>query len=261
MITLKSDRELAAMEKSGEIIAGMHQELRKIIKPGVSTWAIEEFGRSYIEGHGGRAAQIGFEGFKYATTISVNNEVAHAFPRKDLILKDGDLVKVDTVVDLDGAYSDSAWSYAVGNVSPEVQRLMDVTHEALYLGIDQAQVGNRLGDIGAVINDFVENQNGYGNVRDYIGHGIGPTMHEEPAVPHYGVAGRGLRLKPGMTITIEPMVNMGGYEVETSTEDGWTVTTADGSWSAQYEHVVAITNDGPKILTSQDPEFDAKYLL
>ncbi|KRN75140.1 hypothetical protein IV73_GL000901 [Weissella kandleri] len=261
MITLKSDRELAAMEKSGEIIAGMHQELRKIIKPGVSTWAIEEFGRNYIEGHGGRAAQIGFEGFKYATTISVNNEVAHAFPRKDLILKDGDLVKVDTVVDLDGAYSDSAWSYAVGNVSPEVQRLMDVTHEALYLGIDQAQVGNRLGDIGAVINDFVENQNGYGNVRDYIGHGIGPTMHEEPAVPHYGVAGRGLRLKPGMTITIEPMVNMGGYEVETSTEDGWTVTTADGSWSAQYEHVVAITNDGPKILTSQDPEFDAKYLL
>lgn len=261
MITLKSDRELAAMEKSGEIIAGMHQELRKIIKPGVSTWAIEEFGRNYIESHGGRAAQIGFEGFKYATTISVNNEVAHAFPRKDLILKDGDLVKVDTVVDLDGAYSDSAWSYAVGNVSPEVQRLMDVTHEALYLGIDQAQVGNRLGDIGAVINDFVENQNGYGNVRDYIGHGIGPTMHEEPAVPHYGVAGRGLRLKPGMTITIEPMVNMGGYEVETSTEDGWTVTTADGSWSAQYEHVVAITNDGPKILTSQDPEFDAKYLL
>lgn len=261
MITLKSDRELAAMEKSGEIIAGMHQELRKIIKPGLSTWAIEEFGRNYIESHGGRAAQIGFEGFKYATTISVNNEVAHAFPRKDLILKDGDLVKVDTVVDLDGAYSDSAWSYAVGNVSPEVQRLMDVTHEALYLGIDQAQVGNRLGDIGAVINDFVENQNGYGNVRDYIGHGIGPTMHEEPAVPHYGVAGRGLRLKPGMTITIEPMVNMGGYEVETSTEDGWTVTTADGSWSAQYEHVVAITNDGPKILTSQDPEFDAKYLL
>ncbi|MFL1695246.1 type I methionyl aminopeptidase [Weissella kandleri] len=261
MITLKSDRELAAMEKSGEIIAGMHQELRKIIKPGLSTWAIEEFGRNYIESHGGRAAQIGFEGFKYATTISVNNEVAHAFPRKNLILKDGDLVKVDTVVDLDGAYSDSAWSYAVGNVSPEVQRLMDVTHEALYLGIDQAQVGNRLGDIGAVINDFVENQNGYGNVRDYVGHGIGPTMHEEPSVPHYGVAGRGLRLKPGMTITIEPMVNMGGYEVETSTEDGWTVTTVDGSWSAQYEHVVAITNDGPKILTSQDPEFDAKYLL
>ncbi|AVH75657.1 type I methionyl aminopeptidase [Weissella koreensis] len=261
MITLKSKRELVAMDKSGAIIAGMHQGMKKLIKPGLSTWEIEEFGRQYIESHGGRAAQIGFEGFKYATTVSVNDEVAHAFPRKGLILKDGDLVKVDTVVELDGAYSDSAWSYAVGNVSPEVQKLMDVTLEALYIGIDQAQVGNRLGDIGAAINHFVEDEHGYGNVRDYIGHGIGPTMHEEPAVPHYGVAGRGLRLKPGMTITIEPMVNMGGFEVETSKEDGWTVRTIDGSWSAQYEHVVAITEDGPKILTSQDPIFDAKYLL
>jgi len=261
MITLKSEREIEAMAKSGAIIAGMHKGLRDIIKPGISTWEIETFSRQYIEAHGGRAAQIGFEGFEYATTVSVNDEVAHAFPRKALFLKDGDLVKVDTVVELDGAYSDSAWSYAVGNVSPEIQRLMDVTHKALYLGIDQAQVGNRLGDIGATINTFVEDENGFGNVRDYIGHGIGPTMHEEPAVPHYGVAGRGLRLKPGMTITIEPMVNVGGWEVDTSDEDGWTVTTRDGSWSAQYEHTIAITNDGPKILTSQDPEFDAKYLL
>ncbi|WP_373751581.1 type I methionyl aminopeptidase [Weissella soli] len=261
MITLKSQREIEAMAESGAIIAGMHQELRKLIKPGISTWAIEEFGRKYIEDHGGRAAQIGFEGFQYATTISVNDEVAHAFPRKGLFLNEGDIVKVDTVVDLNGAYSDSAWTYAVGEVWPEVQRLMDVTKQALYIGIDQAQVGNRLGDIGAAINAFVEDENGYGNVRDYIGHGIGPTMHEEPAVPHYGVAGHGLRLKPGMTITIEPMVNLGGWEVETDQEDGWTVRTLDGSWSAQYEHVIAITNDGPKILTSQDPEFDAKYLL
>ncbi|MCM0582305.1 type I methionyl aminopeptidase [Weissella diestrammenae] len=261
MITLKSQREIEAMAKSGAIIAGMHQGLRQIIKPGISTWEIEVFGRQYIESHGGRAAQIGFEGFEYATTVSVNDEVAHAFPRKALYLNEGDIVKVDTVVELDGAYSDSAWTYAVGEVSPKVQRLMDVTHKALYLGIDQAQVGNRLGDIGATINAFIEDENGYGNVRDYIGHGIGPTMHEEPAVPHYGVAGRGLRLKPGMTITIEPMVNLGGFEVETSEEDGWTVTTLDGSWSAQYEHTIAITNDGPKILTSQDPEFDAKYLL
>lgn len=260
MITLKSEREIEAMRKSGAIIAGMHIGLRDLIKPGISTWEIEEFGRNYIESHGGRAAQIGFEGFKYATTVSVNNEVAHAFPRKELILHEGDLVKVDTVVELDGAYSDSAWSYAVGEVSPEVKKLMDVTLDALYIGIDQAQVGNRIGDIGAAINAFVEDEHGYGNVREYIGHGIGPTMHEDPAVPHYGVAGKGLRLKPGMTITIEPMVNLGGWKTNTSEEDGWTVTTADGSWSAQYEHVIAITNDGPKILTSQDPVRDAKYL-
>ena len=260
MITLKSEREIEGMRQSGAIIAGMHKALRDMIKPGMSTWEIEAFGRKYIEDHGARAAQIGFEGFEYATTVSVNEEVAHAFPRKGLFLKEGDIVTVDTVVDLDGYYSDSAWTYAVGEVSPEVQRLMDVTLKALYIGIEQAQVGNRIGDIGAAINAYVEDEHGYGNVRDYIGHGIQPTMHEDPAVPHYGVAGRGLRLKPGMTITIEPMVNMGGWEVETSQEDGWTVTTLDGSWSAQYEHTIAITNDGPKILTSQDSEMDAKYL-
>ncbi len=259
MITLKSPREIEAMKKSGAIIAGMHHEMKKLIKPGISTWEIEELGRSYIESHGARAAQIGFEGFKYATTVSVNDEVAHGFPRKDLYLKNGDLVKVDTVVELDGFYSDSAWSYAVGEVSPEVKKLMEVTKHALYLGIDQAQVGKRIGDIGAAIQAYIDEE-GYGNVRDYIGHGIQPTMHEEPAVPHYGVAGHGLRLKPGMTITIEPMINMGSYEVNTSTEDGWTVSTADGSWSCQYEHTIAITNDGPKILTSQDPKADAKYL-
>jgi methionyl aminopeptidase len=141
-----------------------------------------------------------------------------------------------------------------------VEKLMAVTKKALYIGIDQAQVGNRVGDIGAAIDQYVTQENGYGNVREYVGHGIQPTMHEEPAIPHYGKAGHGLRLKPGMTITIEPMVNLGGWKVNTSTEDGWTVTTEDGSWSAQYEHVIAITNEGPKILTSQDSEFDAKYL-
>lgn len=260
MITLKSPREIEGMRQSGAIIAGMHQGLRDIIKPGISTWEIETFSRDYIESHGGRAAQIGFEGYEYATTVSVNNEVAHAFPRKQLFLKECDIVTVDTVVDLNGYYSDSAWTYAVGEVSEEVRNLMEVTKRALYLGIDQAVVGNRIGDIGAAINAYVEDEHGYGNVREYIGHGIQPTMHEEPAVPAYGVAGHGLRLKPGMTITIEPMVNLGGWKVDTSEDDGWTVTTADGSWSAQYEHTIAITEDGPKILTSQDPEEDAKYL-
>ncbi|MCK8617207.1 type I methionyl aminopeptidase [Fructobacillus sp. M158] len=262
MISLKSPREIEAMRKSGAIIAGMHHMLRDLIKPGLDTWEIETKCKAYIEDHGGVPLQIGFEGFKYAVTISVNNEVAHGLPRRGLKLKNGDLVKVDTVVGLDGAVSDSAWSYAVGEVSPEVKKLMDVAKKSLYLGIDQAVVGNRVGDIGAAIQQYAEDEMGYGDVRQYIGHGVGPTMHEDPAIPHFGKAGHGLRLKEGMTITIEPMINMGGWEVTTdeTPEDGWTVRTADGSWSAQYEHTLAITKDGPKILTSQDPEEDAKYL-
>ncbi|MBU7456348.1 type I methionyl aminopeptidase [Leuconostoc fallax] len=262
MITLKSPREIELMRQSGAVIAGMHHMLRDLIKPGLDTWEIEEQSRAYIEGHGAVPLQIGFEGFKYATTVSVNNEVAHGFPRKGLKLKDGDLVKVDTVVGLNGAVSDSAWTYAVGNISPELEQLMAVTKKSLYLGIDQAIIGNRIGDIGHAIDQYVTDEHHYGNVRQYIGHGVGPTMHEEPQVPHYGEAEHGLRLKEGMTITIEPMVNIGGWEVDTdqTPEDGWTVRTADGSVSAQYEHTIAITKDGPKILTSQDADFDAKYL-
>lgn len=261
MITLKSPREIREMQKSGAILAGMHRGLRQIIKPGISSWEIEKFARKYYKEHDAIAEQIGFEGYKYATCVSVNDEICHGFPRKDLILKDGDLVKVDTVVNYHGAMSDSCWSYAVGEVSDEVKKLMEVTKKALYLGIDQAQVGNRIGDIGAVIQDYVENKNNMGDVREFIGHGIGPTMHESPNVPHYGKKGQGLRLRPGMTITIEPMVNLGGWEAVMDDPNGWTARTADGSLSCQYEHTLAITNDGPKILTSQDPEFDAKYLL
>lgn len=261
MITLKSPREIAEMAKSGAILAGMHQGLQNIIKPGISSWEIEEFARKYYRQHDAVAAQIGFEGYKYATCVSVNDEICHGFPRKSLILKNGDLVKVDTVVDYHGAMSDSCWSYAVGTPSPEVAKLMDVTKKALYLGIDQAKVGKRIGDIGAVIQHYTEDENGYGDVREFVGHGIGPTMHESPNVPHYGEAGHGLRLRAGMTITIEPMINIGTWKAEMDDPNGWTARTADGSLSCQYEHTLVITNDGPKILTSQDPEFDQKYLL
>ena len=219
------------------------------------------FARKYFKEHDAIAEQIGFEGYKYATCVSVNDEICHGFPRKNLILKDGDLVKVDTVVNYHGAMSDSCWSYVVGKSTPEIDRLMEVTKNALYLGIEQAQVGNRIGDIGAAIQHYVEDENGYGDVREFIGHGIGPTMHESPNVPHYGEAGQGVRLKEGMTITIEPMVNIGGWEAEMDDPNGWTARTADGSLSCQYEHTIAITKDGPKILTSQDPERDKKYLL
>ncbi len=208
LITLKSAREIDMMRKSGAILAGVHKGLRDIIKPGISSWDIEKFANKYIEEHGAKAEEKGFEGYKYATCVSVNDEVAHATPRKDLLLKNGDIVAVDLVVNLDGFMSDSCWTYAVGEISAEKQHLMDVTLKALYLGIDQAVVGNRIGDIGAAIQHYVEDENHMGDVRELIGHGIQPTMHEEPNVPHYGEAGKGLRLREGMTITIEPMVNL-----------------------------------------------------
>ncbi|AZI18894.1 type I methionyl aminopeptidase [Limosilactobacillus fermentum] len=260
MISLKSPREIRAMEKSGAVLAGMHLGIQKIIRPGISSWVIEEFARDYFKQAGAIAAQIGFEGYKYATCVSVNDEICHGFPRKKLILKDGDLVKVDTVVNLDGAFSDSCWSYAVGTPSPEIAKLMDVTKKSLYMGIDQCVPGNRIGDIGAVIQHYTEDENGYGDVKEFVGHGIGPTMHEDPMVPHYGEAGHGLRLRKGMTITVEPMINAGTWQADTSDPSGWLAKTADGGWSCQYEHTLVITEDGPKILTSQDPEADAKYL-
>lgn len=260
MISLKSPREIRAMEKSGAVLAGMHLGMRQIIKPGISSWVLEEFARKYFKQAGAIAAQIGFEGYKYATCVSVNDEICHGFPRKKLLLKEGDLVKVDTVVNLDGAYSDSCWSYVVGQASPEVAKLMDVTKKALYLGIDQCQVGNRLGDIGAAIQHYTEDEHGYGDVREFVGHGIGPTMHEDPMVPHYGEAGRGLRLRKGMTITVEPMINTGTWKADTSDPSGWLAKTADGGLSCQYEHTLVITDDGPKILTSQDPKADRDYL-
>jgi len=264
LITIKSAREIEKMAASGAVLAGVHKGLRDIIKPGISSWEIERFANRYIAEHGATPSEKGFEGYKYATCVSVNDEVAHAIPRKELILKNGDIVKVDMTVNLDGFESDSCWSYAVGEVSDDVKHLMDATKKALYLGIDQATVGNRIGDIGHAIQDFVENKNHMGDVRELIGHGIQPTMHEQPNVPHYGEAGHGLRLREGMTITIEPMVNLGTWEIASKMvpDDSWEYyVSADGSMSAQYEHTLVITKDGPKILTSQDPEFDAKYLL
>ncbi|NLY45554.1 MAG: type I methionyl aminopeptidase, partial [Tissierella sp.] len=173
----------------------------------------------------------------------------HGFPREEK-LKDGDIVTIDMVVNVDGWLADSAWSYPVGNISEEAKKLLDVTKEALYLGIEQSVVGNRLGDIGYAIQSYVESH-GFSVVKDFVGHGIGRDMHEDPQVLHYGTPGRGQRLVEGMVMTIEPMVNMGKYNM-TLDDNGWTARTADGSLSAQYEHTIAITKDGPMILTDQD---------
>lgn len=249
MITLKSPREIEMMGESGRLLASVHEALRAFIKPGITSWDIEVFVRDMIEKNGGIAAQIGYEGYKYATCCSINDEICHGFPRKQ-VLKSGDLIKVDMCIDLKGAMSDSCWAYVVGESTPEIDKLMAVTKHALYLGIEQAQVGNRIGDIGHAIQTYVEGE-GFSVVRDFIGHGIGPTIHEGPPVPHYGQPGKGTRLKEGMVITIEPMVNTGTWKMKME-DNGWTAVTADGGLSCQYEHTIAITSDGPKILTLQD---------
>ncbi len=239
------------MYKSGQIVARMHEELRNIIKPGIKTSEINQFCENFIREQGAIPSQIGYQGFPYATCTSVNDVICHGFP-SDEVLKEGDLITVDTVVEYDGFMGDSAWSYSVGEISDNVKKLMETTKECLYLGIKEAVIGNRLGDIGAVIQEHAE-KNGFSVVREFTGHGIGRTMHEDPMVPHYGKKGRGQRLQEGMVITIEPMINIGDWKSKID-NDGWTARTKDKSISCQYEHTLAITKDGPRILTLQKGE-------
>ena len=239
------------MYKSGQIVAQMHKELRDFIKPGITTGEIDKFCEKFIRSQGGIPAQIGYQGYPYATCTSVNDVICHGFP-SDQVLKEGDLITVDTVVEYNGFMGDSAWSYKVGEVSSDVNKLMDITKECLYLGIKEAVIGNRLGDIGHVIQQHAE-ANGFSVVREFTGHGIGRSMHEDPMVLHYGQSGRGQRLQEGMVITIEPMINTGDWRSKID-EDGWTARTKDGSLSCQYEHTLAITKDGPRVLTIQDGE-------
>lgn len=239
------------MYKSGQIVAQMHKELRDFIKPGITTGEIDKFCEKFIRSQGGIPAQIGYQGYPYATCTSVNDVICHGFP-SDQVLKEGDLITVDTVVEYEGFMGDSAWSYKVGEVSSDVNKLMDITKECLYLGIKEAVIGNRLGDIGHAIQQHAE-ANGLSVVREFTGHGIGRSMHEDPMVLHYGQSGRGQRLQEGMVITIEPMINTGDWRSKID-EDGWTARTKDGSLSCQYEHTLAITKDGPRVLTIQDGE-------
>jgi len=249
MIVLKSTREIEKMKKAGEILASVHKQLATMIKPGVTTWQLEEFVDNYLKKQGATPEQKGYKGYEFATCASINDEICHGFPRKEP-LKNGDIVTIDMVVNYNGALADSAWSYAVGDVSETTKKLLDVTKKALYIGIEQAKVGNRIGDIGYAIQTFVEGE-GFSVVRDFIGHGIGTVIHEKPDVPHYGLPGKGPRIKEGMVFTIEPMVNVGTYRIKMD-NNGWTSSTEDGQYSAQYEHTIAITKDGAIILTDQE---------
>jgi len=249
MVILKTKEEIGKMKKAGELLAKVHKEIAKIIKPGISTYEIDQFVEKYLKEHNAIPEQKGYQGFPYAICASINDEICHGFPRKEP-LKDGDIVTIDMVVNIDGWLADSAWSYGVGNISDEAQKLLDVTKKALYLGIEKAVIGNRIGDISHVIQSYVEGE-GFSVVRDFVGHGIGKDMHESPQVPHFGEPGRGPRLLEGMVFTIEPMVNIGTYSC-TIDSNQWTARTADGKLSAQYEHTLAITKDGPLILTDQE---------
>ncbi|MFB5675960.1 type I methionyl aminopeptidase [Paenibacillus terreus] len=248
MITLKSEREIDLMHEAGKLLAACHREIAKIIRPGITTMEIDRFVEDYLARHGATPEQKGFKGYEYATCASINDEICHGFPRKEP-LQEGDIVTIDMVVNLHGGLADSAWTYAVGNIPEHTQKLLDVTLESLYKGIEAAVAGNRLGDIGHAIQSYVEPL-GFSVVRDFTAHGIGPTLHEQPQIPHYGTPGRGLRLKEGMVITIEPMINEGTWHSKMD-DNNWTARTLDGMLSAQYEHTVAITRNGPLILTAQ----------
>lgn len=248
MIILKSEREIKMMHEAGKILASCHKEIEKMIKPGITTLEIDQFVEKYLAAHGATPEQKGYQGYEYATCASVNDEICHGFPNHKP-LKDGDIVTIDMVVNLDGGLADSAWSYAVGNVSDGAKKLLTIAKESMYKGIEQAQVGNRLGDIGHAIQTHVEKE-GFSAVREFTGHGIGRSMHEDPAVLNYGTPGKGVKLREGMVITIEPMVNVGRWECKIDA-NGWTARTIDGKLSTQYEHTIAITKDGPFILTEQ----------
>ena len=246
MIILKSRSEIEKMRKSNAIVAAILEELRKKIRPGVKTIELDRLSEELALKKGARPAFKGYRGYPYSLCTSVNSEVVHGMP-SERELKEGDIVSLDFGILNDGYYGDAAVTVPVGEITPAARRLLKVTEEALYRGIAEVKAGNRIGDISAAIQGHVE-ASGYSVVRDLVGHGIGKSLHEDPQVPNYGTSGRGVELKPGMAFAIEPMVNEGTYRVDIL-RDGWTVVTADGKLSAHFEHSVAITENGPVILS------------
>ena len=247
MIAIKNSRELRAMKEACIISARALQLAGKAIEPGVTTGEVDRIVRQYIEGEGATPSFLGYGGFPASACISINEQVIHGIPGKRVIHA-GDIVSVDVGACLNGFHGDNAATFAAGEVSSEAQALMDATRESLYEGIRAAVAGGRVGDIGAAVQRYVEVR-GYSVVRQFVGHGVGTNLHEDPSVPNFGTPGRGPRLLPGMTLAIEPMINAGTGDVRIL-GDGWTTVTKDGRLSAHFEHTVAITADGPVILTT-----------
>ena len=246
MIAIKNSRELSMMREACIISARALKLAGEAVEPGVTTGEIDRIVRRYIESQGAKPSFLGYGDFPASTCISVNETVIHGIPDKRVI-KAGDIVSIDVGAYFNGYHSDNAATFPAGDISPEAEGLLTATRESLYEGIAQAVVGNRIGDIGSAVQRYVE-MRGYSVVRQFVGHGVGTNLHEDPSVPNFGTPGRGQRLLPGMTLAIEPMINMGGPEVRIL-KDGWTTVTQDGKLSAHFEHTVAITQDGPVILT------------
>ena len=247
MIAIKNSRELRAMKEACVVSARALQLAGKAIEPGVTTGEVDRIVRHYIESQGATPSFPGYGGFPASACISINDQVIHGIPGKRVI-KAGDIVSVDVGACLNGFHGDNAATFAAGEISPDAQALMDATRESLYEGIRAAMAGGRVGDIGAAVQRYVEVR-GYSVVRQFVGHGVGTNLHEDPSVPNFGTPGRGPRLLPGMTLAIEPMINAGTGDVRILS-DGWTTVTKDGRLSAHFEHTVAITADGPVILTT-----------
>ena len=247
MIVLKSEKEIKQMLEACRISAEALKVAGEAVEPGVSTWEIDRIARKFIESKGARPTFLNYNGFPAAACISINDEVIHGIPNKNRIIRSGDIVSIDLGAYINGFTGDNAATFACGDVSAEAKRLMETTEQSLYEGIRKAVPGGRLGDVGFAIQSYCE-ERGYGVVKEFTGHGIGSALHEDPSVPNYGTQGRGVRLVPGMTIAIEPMINEGKASVKTLS-DGWTVKTTDGKLSAHFEHTIAITSSGPLIMT------------
>jgi methionyl aminopeptidase len=250
-IPIKDKTGVAKMREACAVAATVLEQLKPLVRPGITTQDLEEAGRDWIARLGARSACYGYQHgsrrYPAHTCISVNDEVVHGIPSFKRVLREGDIVSLDIVVWLDGYVGDNAFTVPVGPVAPAVEKLLRVTREALDIGVKQALVGNRIGDISAAVQAFVE-AHGFSVVRDMVGHGVGVSMHEPPEIPNFGRRGTGDKIKPGMTLAIEPMVNMGAYKTKTLS-DGWTVVAADGSPSAHFEHTVLTSDRGPEILT------------
>lgn len=249
MIQLKSEAEIEGIARAGAIVADVLEMTAEIVEPGLTTGDLDERAEALIRSHAGATPAFkGLYGFPATLCTSINAEVVHGIPSHRRVLAEGDIISVDVGVRLDGLFADAAMTFAVGEISEEAERLLEVTRTALDVGVGNAREGRRLGDLGAAIQACVEKA-GYSVIRELVGHGVGDAPHEEPQVPNYGIAGRGPRMQRGLVIAIEPMVNQGGRTIRTL-EDEWTVVTADGSLSAHFEHTVAVTAGGPRVLTA-----------
>ncbi|HDX9642306.1 TPA: type I methionyl aminopeptidase [Bacillus mobilis] len=247
MIICKTPREIEIMREAGRIVALTHQELKQHITPGITTKELDQIAEKTIQKYGATPSFKGYNGFPGSICASVNEELVHGIPGKRK-LKEGDIISIDIGAKYNGYHGDSAWTYPVGSISESVQKLLDVTEKSLYLGLEQVKPGERLSNISHAVQTHAE-ENGFSIVREYVGHGIGQDLHEDPQISHYGPPNRGPRLKPGMVICVEPMVNQGRRYVKTLSDD-WTVVTVDGKWCAHFEHTIALTEAGYEILTT-----------